>query len=66
MIKTIHPAIAVATNWVVLISASLFVLFIVLNFMLGCETWDQALWTKNNSCIYPLDFLSIFIPPFGS
>jgi hypothetical protein len=25
--------------------------FIALNFLLGCETWDESLWTETNSCI---------------
>ena len=25
--------------------------FTLLNFMLGCETWDQTLWTERNSCV---------------
>jgi len=27
--------------------------FSLLNFMLGCETWDESLWTETNSCITP-------------
>lgn len=25
--------------------------FVFLNFMLGCETWDESYWTETNSCI---------------
>ena len=25
--------------------------FGLINFMLGCETWDQTLWTERNSCL---------------
>ena len=25
--------------------------FVAVNFMLGCETWDESLWTETNSCI---------------
>ena len=25
--------------------------FVLINFMLGCETWDESLWTEYNSCI---------------
>jgi hypothetical protein len=25
--------------------------FVLLNFMLGCETWDEARWTETNSCV---------------
>ena len=24
-----------------------------INFLLGCETWDQSYWTEYNSCITP-------------
>ena len=27
------------------------VVFCVINFMLGCQTWDQSLWTEYNSCM---------------
>ena len=27
--------------------------FIGINFLLGCETWDQSYWTEYNSCITP-------------
>jgi len=25
--------------------------FVAINFMLGCETWDESLWTETNSCL---------------
>ena len=25
--------------------------FVIINFMLGCETWDESLWTETNSCL---------------
>jgi hypothetical protein len=25
--------------------------FCVINLMLGCQTWDQSLWTEYNSCM---------------
>jgi len=25
--------------------------FVLINFMLGCETWDESLWTETNSCL---------------
>lgn len=25
--------------------------FCVINLMLGCQTWDQSLWTEHNSCM---------------
>ena len=48
-----------------LLGTGLFILYIIINFLLGCESWDQEYWTANNSCMYPLEFLSIFVPPFG-
>ena len=33
--------------------------FVLLNFMLGCETWDQTYWTDYNSCITPLHMINI-------
>ena len=24
--------------------------FVIINLLLGCETWDQSLWTEYNSC----------------
>jgi hypothetical protein len=38
---------------------SLFFTFIILNLILGCETWDESLWTEYNSCIKPLQMLGI-------
>jgi len=28
-----------------------FIVFIGINLILGCETWDQELWTETNSCL---------------
>ncbi len=33
--------------------------FILVNLVLGCETWDQNLWTPYNSCVTPLQILGI-------
>lgn len=38
---------------------SLFITFIILNLILGCETWDSSLWTEQNSCILPFEMLGI-------
>ena len=38
---------------------SLFITFIILNLILGCETWDSSLWTERNSCILPFEMLGI-------
>ena len=47
------------------VAFALLMLFTMLNFMLGCESWDQTYWTANNSCIYPSEFLAMFLPPYG-
>ena len=33
------------------IAVGFLIAFVLLNFMLGCETWDESLWTETNSCI---------------
>jgi hypothetical protein len=38
---------------VVIIFAVWFVVFVGINFLLGCESWDQSYWTEYNSCITP-------------
>ena len=25
--------------------------FVIINLLLGCETWDESLWTETNSCL---------------
>ena len=30
-----------------------FMAFLLLNMLLGCETWDETLWTQYNSCVTP-------------
>ena len=39
--------------------AALFTVFLLINVVLGCESWNKDLWTERNSCITPgmlLDF----------
>ena len=31
--------------------------FIIINLLLGCETWDESLWTEYNSCFTPQQFI---------
>lgn len=33
------------------VAVGFLIAFVFLNFMLGCETWDESLWTETNSCI---------------
>lgn len=49
----------------VMVGFALMLLFVMINFMLGCESWDQTYWTEMNSCIYPSEFLGMFLPPYG-
>ena len=36
--------------------------FILINLILGCDTWDQELWTEYNLCILPSQIMHIFLP----
>ena len=36
------------------------VVFCVINLMLGCQTWDESLWTEYNSCLTFSQSLSLF------
>jgi hypothetical protein len=40
----------------------LLIVFTLLNFMLGCESWDEQYWTAYNSCITPTEFIGVFLP----
>ena len=33
------------------IAVSFLIAFIVINLVLGCETWDESKWTEMNSCL---------------
>ena len=33
------------------LSVALILVFIFVNMILGCESWDKDLWTENNSCV---------------
>jgi hypothetical protein len=33
--------------------------FVLINFMLGCETWDETYWTEYNSCITPSQLIGL-------
>lgn len=41
---------------------SFFIVWLGINLILGCETWDREMWTEQNSCYVPwdktLDFLT--------
>jgi len=36
---------------VVTAGVGVFLAFVIINLLLGCETWDQSLWTEYNSCL---------------
>ena len=36
---------------VVTTGVGFFLAFVIINLLLGCETWDQSLWTEYNSCL---------------
>ena len=56
MVKTILNSV-LATAMILVVSFSLS--FIIMNLFLGCETWDEELWTAYNSCILPLEMLGV-------
>ena len=33
------------------LSVAFILVFIFVNMILGCESWDRDLWTENNSCV---------------
>jgi len=33
--------------------------WVLLNWLLNCQTWDQSLWTESSSCIPPGEFLQM-------
>ena len=35
------------------------IVFLGINLLLGCETWDSSLWTDRNSCLMPLQLFGI-------
>jgi len=47
---------------ILIVAFSLLIIFTLLNFMLGCETWDEQYWTAYNSCITPTEFIGVFLP----
>ena len=38
---------------IIIVFIGLFLGFMMINVLLGCETWDEALWTERNSCLTP-------------
>lgn len=40
---------------VVMLLAVALIDFIIINWLLGCNTWDDSQWTEYNSCFNPFD-----------
>jgi high-affinity Fe2+/Pb2+ permease len=49
--KQMKKVIEVALGALVSLVIAWFIVFIGINMILGCETWDQELWTETNSCL---------------
>jgi len=37
----------------------LFLAFVLINWVLGCETWDERYWTDQNSCMTPAQMFGL-------
>jgi len=48
VIKTILNSVLLT---LCILIASSVIMFIIINIMMGCKTWDEELWTQYNSCI---------------
>jgi uncharacterized membrane protein (DUF2068 family) len=48
-----------AFNAVLFIAFILLIEFALINFMLGCNTWDETLWTEYNSCVTPAQLFGL-------
>ncbi len=35
------------------------IMFLGINLILNCETWDSSLWTETSSCLMPLELFGI-------
>jgi len=35
------------------------VMFLGINLILNCQTWDSSLWTETSSCVMPLQLLGL-------
>ena len=47
---------------ILIVVFTLLIVFTLINFMLGCESWDEQYWTAYNSCITPTEFIGVFLP----
>jgi hypothetical protein len=55
MIKLIEFFVGLGMTVVI----SFFIVFIMINFMLNCQTWDQELWTAASSCVTLGQFIGV-------
>jgi len=35
------------------------IMFLGINLILNCQTWDSSLWTETSSCVMPLQLLGL-------
>jgi hypothetical protein len=47
---------------ILIVVFTLLIMFTLINFMLGCESWDEQYWTAYNSCLTPTEFIRILLP----
>jgi len=47
---------------ILIVVFTLLIMFTLINFMLGCESWDEQYWTAYNSCLTPTEFIGVFLP----
>lgn len=53
MMRLLRYILSAVGYGLVLVAFCLLAAFALLNFMLGCESWDEAYWTEYNSCLTP-------------
>ena len=44
-------------SFLFMVAFALLMAFVAINFMLGCESWDEQYWTETNSCLTPQHIL---------
>ena len=63
MNKYLRSGINAVGVTLVIVIFTLFLNFIILNLILGCETWEKEYWNENNSCVTPLQMArQLFLP----
>ena len=43
------------------ISFGIFLSFLIINMLLGCDSWDQELWSASNSCLTPMEIYKTIV-----